>query len=209
MLIPRLFKKILKLTPNLPGFPRLDWKLNNFIRTTCTPGHSCNYPRHHHDAENRSDAVQTFKIRTVISASLTMVCFEYFRKCWSLGFFTEGHKKTPKKNIQRVAVLPIYTTVVSWKAAQNAQYIKPQRGWATKAEDHVGFYSCQLRTGIWGYNGHRLTVTRSMKIRKTNKSTGVFFFSSLKTFWGACSQCSLSLLTTAASGLLNRDRNLQ
>lgn len=48
----------------------------------------------------------------------------------------------------------------------NAQHVKPWSGWATAA-NHSGLYSCQLRTGIWGYNGHRFTKTGQLKIVKT------------------------------------------
>lgn len=30
--------------------------------------------------------------------------------------------------------------------------------WATRAEDHNGFHSCQLWTGIWGYGARRFTL---------------------------------------------------
>ncbi len=36
--------------------------------------------------------------------------------------------------------------------------------WATAAEDHTGWRSCQLRTGNRGYNLHRLTKIRQQKI---------------------------------------------
>ncbi len=39
----------------------------------------------------------------------------------------------------------------------NTQHVEPWSRWATAAEDHTGCCSCQLRTGNWGYNSHRLT----------------------------------------------------
>lgn len=41
------------------------------------------------------------------------------------------------------------TFVVSRKVSQKAQHVKPG-GWATTAEDHTGFHSCQPRSGGTG-----------------------------------------------------------
>lgn len=102
MLIPRLFKKILKLTPNLPGFPRLDWKLNNFIRTTCTPGHSCNYP------SSQLYGITTMQ-KTVRMPYKHSKSEQWSQRLWPwyassisenadpLGFSQNGTKKPPKK----------------------------------------------------------------------------------------------------------------
>ncbi len=48
----------------------------------------------------------------------------------------------------------------------NTQHVEPWHRCAPAAEDHTGCRSCQLRTAHGGYNSHRITKIRQMKIEK-------------------------------------------
>ncbi len=54
-------------------------------------------------------------------------------------------------------MLALVTTKVCRIPSLNAQHIEPWSKWATAAEDHTGYRSCQLRTGNGGHHSHRLT----------------------------------------------------
>lgn len=52
------------------------------------------------------------------------------------------------------------------KSITGTRPVKPSGGWAATAEDHISFYYCYSRTGVWGFSGHRLTDTGKLEIGK-------------------------------------------
>lgn len=61
---------------------------------------------------------------------------------------------------------PLYTTIVSRKASQNAQHAEPWGAWTTTVEDYIRCHSYQLRTGVRGFSGHRSPKVDSWRLEK-------------------------------------------
>ena len=59
-----------------------------------------------------------------------------------------------------------FTTEVCIRESLITQHIKSWGKWATAAENHIWCYSCQLRTGKWGNNLHRLTINDTRRSEK-------------------------------------------
>lgn len=55
-----------------------------------------------------------------------------------------------------------------WWAKKASQHLALCSRWAKTAEDHISFYSCQPRTGVWGYSGYGVTKTGQLKMGKDN-----------------------------------------
>lgn len=99
---------------------------------------------------------------------------------------------------------PLFTTVICWKAFQNAQHIKAWSRWATTAQDDIKFHMLSAKkTGLSSYNGCRFLKTRQQHKQAMSCSRG--YDNADKKHWQ--SRVMSFLLTVQYAVSFSLDRN--